>query len=65
MMEMKAAEEALIRIKQHKGKMEEECEKFCRKLNDNKDMMKELEKETKNQIIIQKSMTSTLENLQQ
>jgi branched-subunit amino acid aminotransferase/4-amino-4-deoxychorismate lyase len=37
---LKATEEALQRIKEHKARMEDECDKLCKRLNENKEGLK-------------------------
>lgn len=53
----------LAKFKEHKIKMEDECNKLYKKIDDNMDKYKCLDKETKNQIVLRKSLTIQLEKL--
>lgn len=55
----------LIKVKEHRNKMEEEYEKLYKRLVSNKETSKDLEKEIKNGLVIEKSLRNTLENLKQ
>ena len=45
--------------------MEEEYEKLCRKMTGNKQNSKDLDKDIKNIIVVEKSLRNNLENLRQ
>lgn len=59
-LELQELEEMLKKFKENKVKMEEECEKLSKKLGENKENLIELDKETKNQLALERSLGSAL-----